>query len=292
MQNIDWDQLRFLLAVVRTGSFSGAARHLGVDATTVARRIRALHDRLGTPLLTRADDGALRLTPPGRIISGHAERMEAEVLGIGDAAGQGGGPALGTVRLTVVPILANRLIVPRLPAFLAANRGLGVELVADPRNLNITRRDADLALRFARPASGGEGLWTRVLGRVEYGLFGAAGRGSDNNFITYGEDWSHLPQARWLEARIRAGDRRAPLRVSDAETALEAAAAGLGLTLLPREIAAGDARLEEHVAGSGLPSREVWIIGHRDQRGLARTRAAIVFLAALFAAPAEGRGFR
>lgn len=282
MQNHDWDQLRLFLAVARTGSFSGAARHLGVDATTVARRLRSLHEGIGTPLLARTDDGALRLTPLGRIVADHAERMEAEVLGIGDAMGQGTSPALGSVRLTVVPILANRLIVPHLPGFLAANQGLGVELIADSRNLNITRRDADLALRFARPASGGDGLWTRSFGRVAYGLFGAAGRGTDASLITYGEDWTHLPQARWLEARIRTGIRRAPLRVSDADTALEAAAAGLGLTLLPRVIAAVDARLAEHDPGSVLPSREVWIIGHRDQRGLARTRAVVGFLAGLF----------
>lgn len=283
MQHFDWDQLRFLLAMARTGSFSGAARHLGVDATTVARRLRALQDRLRTPLFTRADDGTLRLTPHGRIVTDHAERIEGEVLGIGDAAGTGDGPALGTVRLTTVPILANRLIVPHLPAFLAANPGLGVDLIADPRNLHITRRDADLALRVARPASGGDGLWTRRLGLIGYGLFGAAGQGADRPLVTYGEDWSDLPQARWLEARVRAGAARAPFRVSDAVTAIEAVAAGLGLTLLPRAIAAGDIRLEEFDPPAALPSREVWIIGHRDQRGLARTRAVVAFLAGLFA---------
>ncbi|MCA0271189.1 MAG: LysR family transcriptional regulator [Proteobacteria bacterium] len=286
MQHLDWDQLRFLLAVARTASFSGAARHLGVDATTVARRLRALQDRLSAALISRDEDGTLRLTPVGRTVAEHAERIEGEVLGIGDATGRGSGPVLGTVRLTAVPILANRLIVPRLPGFLAANPGLSIELVAAPRNLNITRRDADLALRFARPSGGGEGLWTRALGKVAYGIFGAAGQRPDGAFITYGEDWSHLPQARWLEARIRAGDHRAPLRVSDAETALEAAAAGIGLTLLPRAIAAADARLAEHGHGSDLPAREVWIIGHRDQRGLARTRAVVTFLAGVVAAQA------
>lgn len=282
MQNLDWDQLQFLLAVARTGSFSGAAGLLAVDGTTVARRLRALQNHLGAPLLGRGDDGILRLTPVGQVVADHAERAEAAILHIGEAVGQDAGPALGTVRLTAVPILANRLIVPRMPGFLAANPGLGLELVADARNLNITRRDADLALRFARPSSGGEGLWTRSLGRVEYGLFGAAGRAESETLITYGEDWTHLPQARWLEARIRAGASRAPLRVSDADTALEAAAAGLGLTLLPRGIAKADARLREHEAGGGLPVREVWIIGHRDQRGLARTRAVVEFLVRLF----------
>lgn len=281
MQNLDWDQLRFLLAVARTGSFSGAARHLGVDATTVARRLRALQQSIGAPLTARTDDGALKLTPLGQAVADHAERMEQAALLIGEAVGQGAGLALGTVRLTAVPILANRLIVPRLPEFFAANPGLGIDLMADARNLNITRRDADLALRFARPVSGGEGLWTRSLGRVQYGLFGAAGQ-TDGPLITYGEDWAHLPQARWLEARIRAGAACAPLRVSDAETALEAAAAGLGQTLLPRGIAAADARLVEMDVGYGLPHREVWIIGHRDQRGLARNRAVIAFLADLF----------
>ncbi len=291
MQHLDWDQLRFLLAVARTASFSGAARHLGVDATTVARRIRALQDRLGATLLARAEEGSLRLTPLGQTVAVHAERIEAEVLGVGYAAGKGSAPVLGIVRLTAVPILANRLIVPCLPGFLAANPGLGVDLVADARNLNITRRDADLALRFARPSGGGEGLWTRALGKVAYGLFGAAGLGPDGAFITYGEELGHLPQARWLEARIRAGGRRAPLRVSDAATALEAAAAGLGLTLLPRAIAAADARLAEHGHEPGLLSREVWIIGHRDQRGLARSRAVVNFLSGLFGG-SDRQGFR
>ncbi|MGB5838199.1 MAG: LysR family transcriptional regulator [Albidovulum sp.] len=292
MQIMDWDHLRVLLAVSRSGSFTGAARQLGVDDTTVSRRMRALHDQFGAKLLHRGADGALLLTPLGRQAADHAERMEDEMRRLTEAAGLGRGTVTGTVRLTAVPILANRLLAPQLGALFEAHPGLELDLVAENRNLNLTRRDADLALRLARPQTGGHTLWTRHLGDLGYGLYGAHSGAADAPLISYGEDRADLSPARWAEARLRAGAaRRAAIRVSDAETALEAAAAGQGTALLPLTIADADPRLTALAMPDPPPARELWLIGHRDQRGMAHIRAVIDWLAGMVG-PQAGASFR
>ena len=85
MQRLAWDDLRYLLAASRTGSYPAAARRLGVDDTTVSRRLRALQRAAGTEMIARRPDGTLRLTPAGEAVAARAERIEAEAQGAGRA---------------------------------------------------------------------------------------------------------------------------------------------------------------------------------------------------------------
>ncbi|MGB5870972.1 MAG: LysR family transcriptional regulator [Albidovulum sp.] len=281
MQGIDWDQLRFLLAFERGGNFAAAARLLAVDDTTVSRRLSALAQQLGAPLFRRGPGGTLRLTEIGARAAAHAELMEAEIHALGAASGYGQDGISGNVRLTAVPILANRLLAPRLGALLAPHPGLTLELAAEPRNQQLTRREADLALRLARPASGGYGLWTRRIGMLAYGAYTARGLGEGLPWIGYVNEMAHLPQMRWLKSRSWQG-RFCGLQVTDAETAHEAAAAGLGIALLPSLIADTDQRLEALALREGPPPREVWIVGHQSERALPRIRLVTDWLAGLF----------
>jgi DNA-binding transcriptional LysR family regulator len=282
MQHLEWDHLRFILAVRRAGSFAGAARILRVDDTTVARRLAALDAAIGQNLLRRTPDGRPVLTPLGEAAADHAERMEAELAGLAERTNRKSDLAGGTVRLTAVPILVNRLLAPSLGPILAAQPGLEIELIPESRNLNLTRRDADLAIRLARPEGGGHRLWTQRIGHLRYGAFAALGVGPDATLITYADDMAHLPQARWLEAVVRATpERRSGLRVTDAETALEAAAAGLGIAVLPISVAALDRRLVPYPLAGEPPRREVWLIGHADQRRMVRIRAVLDWIATL-----------
>ena len=140
---------------------------------------------------------------------------------------------LPVLRATAVPVLVNRLLVPALPALCARYSRLRIELIAESRNVSLTRREADIALRLGRPESG-RAVLARRIGNLAYAAYGPRRRTPERlPWITYEEGMGHLPQARWMAASISA-EQSAPLLVSDAETIIHAIHAGLGKSLLPR----------------------------------------------------------
>lgn len=278
MQDMDWDDLRYVLVLSRGGRLSTAARHLRVNETTVARRVARIEAALGARLFERVD-GMLRTTEIGDVVVRHAERIEV-------AADEARGAATGTdvevsggVRLTAVPMLLNRILLPALPALLKAHPRLRLELAADPRNLNLISREADIALRFSRPDKDYR-VVARRLGAFTYAVYGPAGRRSPAlPWITYEASLSALPHVRWIEEAIRrepdAGSR---LAVNDSDLAVHAIRAGLGRSLLPCSIGDREPKL---VRLSGLEpalTRELWLLVHPDLKHLARIRAVIAWI--------------
>ena len=108
MQAMEWSDLRYVLAIARAGTLAAAARRLGVNQTTAARRLAAAEAELGARLFDRAD-GVLRPTRAGEAAIARAARMEREVEALEQGIGDADAAAAGLVRLTAVPILANRL---------------------------------------------------------------------------------------------------------------------------------------------------------------------------------------
>ncbi len=278
MQAMDWDDLRFLLAAARAGTLAGAARRLAVDQTTVGRRLAAAEAALGARLFDRVA-GLLRPTAAGAAALARAQQMELQAAAL--AGELAGGATAGLVRLTAVPILANRLLVPALSALTKAHPGLRLELVAEARNLSLTRREADVALRLARPEQVG-GTLARRIGRLDYAVYGPRRKSAERlPWIGYEEGLRHLPPARWLET---AAGAHSPLAVHDAETLWQALRAGLGRSLLPCPLADADPALRRLDPAVAL-SREVWLLTHRDLRGEAPVAAVIAWLERLFAPP-------
>lgn len=272
MQDLEWSDLRYLLAIARAGSLAGAARRLAVHETTVGRRITAAEAALGAALFARGD-GPVRPTRAGEAAVLHAERVEREVAGLtAKVAGVDSGVG-GTVRITSVPIIVNRVLIPALPALYAQHPDLQVELIAEPRDLNLTKREADIALRFARPRTGGLSVFARRIARLDYAVFGPSrARRAALPWITYEEGLAHLPQARWMAAQQPG--HRPPLLVNDAEAIIQAVRAGLGKSLLPRALGAQipGLRLLDQRKPASL-SREIWLLVHADLRRLARVAA-------------------
>jgi DNA-binding transcriptional LysR family regulator len=287
MPGFDWNDLKFALAVQRQGSLAAAARVLSVNETTVARRIRALEHALNLPLFVRGTAGRQTATEHGLRLLEQAEAIEGGALDIIQAAAEAREELTGTVRVTSVPFVINRMLVPALPELTARHPRLRIELVPDSSNLSLTRREADLALRMARPAEGGSATLIRKAGEMEFGLFRAKGTPEDLPLISYDSAHAHLPQAKWLESRIHAGAAPAGLRVTDLDTAFEAAAAGIGQTLLPLAAAQRDPRLQHCAAEAPLPRREVWLVSHAEQRRWRGIQAVRKWLLSLFP-PAAG----
>jgi DNA-binding transcriptional LysR family regulator len=284
MQMLNWNDLRYILAVSRGKTLRAAARLLGVDDTTVARRLVAVQGTIGARLYQRLPDGTLQLTSAGERAALHAERIEREISAIASVAGADD-LVSGTVRVTSVPIIVGHILVPAAQTLLKRHPKLQLELVADPRDLSLTRRETDLALRLARPKTGGTRVLARRVGTLQYGVYAPASCSMRDArilpWVTYDEAMAHLPQARWIVATAaRSNQRIAAVRVNDAEALLEAVLAGLGRSLLPCVIADRDSRLRRLGAKGGAPalSRELWLLAHSDLRRLGRIEAVVKWI--------------
>ena len=275
---MDWDDLRYILAIARASTLAAAARRLGVDQTTVARRLAAAEAALGTRLYERRA-GSLYPTESGQTAIAHAARIEHDVDALERGASDSDVDAAGSVRVTAVPVLVNRLLAPSLPDFCAGYARLRLELMAEARNVSLTRREADIALRLARPEGAGS-LLTRRLGYLAYAVYGPR-RGASKHlkWITYEEGLSHLPQARWIAARR--DEEVAPVLAGDTETIMHLVRAGLGKSLLPRFAADRDPHLKCLSGAGAVLTRGLWLLTHRELHHTARVAAVVTWLAAL-----------
>lgn len=272
----DWDRLRSLLALRRGGSLSAAARALGVDHTTIARRLEAAEREFGAPLFERGKEG-FAPTPLGEAVLEAAEHMEAEIIGLLrriDGAATG---LTGPVRVTTTPHLAACLLAPALGPFLAAHPGLQMELVADSRSLDLSRREADLALRLARPDT--PGLVAKRLGEVGFAFYAAREDGrsfAEQSFIAYQDASGHSPLQRHMASLVPEG--RIVLRSNAMQALHNAVRSGLGAALLSCFSAEPDPALRRLPAPRGMPPVGLWLVYHEDLRRSPRLRAALGFV--------------
>ncbi|WP_431862310.1 LysR family transcriptional regulator [Azospirillum sp.] len=271
---LDWEDLRVFVALARTGSLSAAARSLRVSHATVGRRVADLEAAVGAVLVDRRADG-YALTAEGQAVLDLAAGMDERAQAILRRAGRGGG-LTGTVRLTATEMLGERFLVPRLAAFRRRHPGIDLEVMTDPRSLSLARREADVAIRLARPEAGE--LVARRLAAIGYGLYAA--EGAADAVIGYDDSLAHLPEMRWL-ARHAAGCRVA-FRANSLSTQLAAARAGFGRALLPRWLAAAEPELRPLAPPAPTPEREAWLVVHRDLRDVPRVRALLDHMTAVF----------
>jgi DNA-binding transcriptional LysR family regulator len=280
-----WDDLRVFLAAYRTRSHAGAARALKVAPTTVGRRLAALEGAVGTRLFARTPDG-LSPTAAARALLGSAERIEAEAVEAERALAGADARATGTVRVTCGDGFANFVVCPALPAFLAAHPGLSLELRAVPQALDLTRGEADLAIRNFRPRE--RSLVARRLGLEPQGLYAApaylAARGrprsaadlDGHDLILFDREFDRLRGQAWL--RGLAPRARIAVRTGSTTSLHAACAAGAGLALISSPFVAGDARFERVLPRLPPPRLEVWSATHADLRTAARVTTTLRWL--------------
>jgi DNA-binding transcriptional LysR family regulator len=288
---LNWNDLQFVLALAREGSYAAAARSMRIDPTTVARRIHAIESALGATLFERHADGRMCVTDVGEIAVKRAESIELEVGHLDAAISGADAEVSGSVRVTAVPIIVNRVLIPAAPSLIAKYPDLRIELIGDPRDLNIARRDADIAVRLARPGNHtGERILARKICTIAYAVYGPRKHRGDPArlpWLGYDDSLSHLPHAKWIRSVIhKAGDAEAALTINDAEGVLQSIQAGLGRSVLPCIVADSIpevARLSIEKK-EPLPTREVWTLTHPDIRHLARIEAVLTWIEATLTA--------
>ncbi len=277
---LDWGNLKFFLELARTGSLTRAARRLGVDRNTVARRVAALEGELGISLFERGPQGWIR-TAAGDGLAALATRVEEDVLAVARHADARDRAVAGTVRVTTASHVAARLLAPAVPALRKRHPALLLEIAVDQRTFDLTRREADLALRLGRPRDAG--LVMRKLSDVAYGLYASPGylgrrRAVDlasDAFVGFDESLASVPQERWL-AKL-APDRRVSFRCNSTAALQAAACAGAGVAVLPCFTADADPELVR-LEGPEPVVHELWLLVHGDLRRTPRVRAAIEWI--------------
>jgi len=179
--------------------------------------------------------------------------------------------------------VTNHFIAPRLLQLQRQHPGLQIELVDGSREASLSRREADIVLRMSRPHE--KGLITRKLGEVTYGLFGSGDYLSEHlpedwDFLGFDESRDHYPQQKWL--RTITGARELTLRASDYTALIGAVRAGLGVAVLPQGMARHYKSLKQLPTSTPAPSREIWLVFHRDGAKAPAVRAVIDYLTEIF----------
>jgi DNA-binding transcriptional LysR family regulator len=276
-----WDDLRIFLAAFREGSCAAAGARLGVNQSTISRRIGALERDLGVRLFDRIPEGLVPTAAAEEIVP-RAELFEATAAELMDAVEGIDTRLAGVVRVALPDMIATELVAPALPGFLREHTGLRVELIAGDAIVDLSRREADLALRFVRPESGD--LVVRRVATLRFGVFGSNEYLSEHRGKSAEElawlDWdttkAHLPEAAWLHAVF---PRVEPvLRTTSLGVRLRATREGLGVSVLARPLAERYPELEAIEGLPPIPEIPIWLVGHRALRNLPRIKAVWAFL--------------
>lgn len=282
-RGLAWDDLLYVLSVGRTGTLSGAARALRVNHSTVFRRIGTIEERLGVRLFDRRRDGYIP-TAAGEAVIELASRMDEDVIALErKLAGEDLRPS-GTVRVTTTDTMIP-IVTPLCRTFRDQYPEISLELITGNQFLNLSRRDADVALRPSRNPP--ETLHGRRLADIAFAIYGSANYlastggkdlGRAHAWIGLDDSLSHLSAFEWLKENVSA--ERIGFRSNAFEAVLAACRADMGLALLPCYMADAVPRLER--LGDPIPelATGLWLLVHEDIRRTARVRAFIDFMGA------------
>jgi DNA-binding transcriptional LysR family regulator len=272
--------LRAFLAVADQGSANRAGATLFRAQSAVSRSIHKLEAELGVALFERLP-GGYRPTEPGERLVRAAERVEAEALAAERELTGRDARLTGRLRVTCSETLAYRLLTAELARFAELHPGIVVELAIDNRQLDLSRREADVALRATRPAQGI--LFGRKLATMAWAVYGSAGylarRGApaaiaglaEHAVVGWGETDLPVRAAAWLAETVPA--RAVVYRTGSLINQLTAVKTGIGLAALPCYLADPEPDLRRVLGPIPDLERELWLITHEDLRRTARIRA-------------------
>lgn len=238
LNQLGWDHLRVVLEVARAGTLLTAARRLGVDQSTVSRRLSQMEFSTGGSLFRRNRQG-LSLTRLGTEIFARVERMEAALMEIQGLTTQGQ-TVSGCVTIASMEGVGAMLIARSVKAIAGVHPQIEVHLVTTSNYVDLTKREADIFVSFFKPPAAS--LATRKVADVHFYLYASddylRGRQvmepedlTDDLFIGYIDDPIYLPSARWLEDIVP--EARIGFRATSMFSQMFAAEEGLGIVMLP-----------------------------------------------------------
>ena len=282
---LDWDDLRFFLALARHGTLSAAAKVLHVSQSTVGRRLTSLEATLAVRLLNRTPDGYV-LTLAGADVREKAERLESEAIALErDVTGRDT-RLRGLVRVTCAETLAAHILAPSFAKLNAMHPDIMIELIPNPRELSLAMREADISLRMRQPEQ--HDLVVRRIGGIGFGIYATPDyvreQGvldvedgcSGHRLITQLDDTQEMTQSAWLTDL--ASRATVVLQTSSHEAAVLAAANGGGLACLARFRGDEEPRLTRLSVPTEPPSADILLLVHKDNRDTPRIRVVLTHI--------------
>lgn len=270
----NWDDYRFFTTLAQSGSVRASADRLGVNASTVTRRLDGLEGRLGVKLFVRSHSG-LELTADGSQLFARLAPLATE-LGDLEATFSGWGEEIaGTIRLTLPDVLAI-VLMPELAGFARDHPDVRLEFIPNYRELDLARGEADMAIRVTNQPP--DNLIGRQLGESRLGVYGSRA------YLGLHDPVEAPESATWIESGIEGirapGFKKryfptVPLGVRCNSVLLQQAAvhAEMGITLLPCAVGDADPQLERLGALEALEAQPIWLLFHPDLRGVPRIRS-------------------
>jgi len=271
---MNWDDLRHLLAIAREGSIGAAAKSLKVNQSTTQRRLLALEKGLGCVLVERHGTG-YRLTSQGQILIASVTNVEAAVDAVQRKVASFDNKDLSTVKVTCLVTVGQRIVKSGLlDAFHARHPGTRVELLMEQRILDLSKGEADIAIRGGKPGSGA--LVCRKIAEVPWGIYasrafvaqhGSPAAPSDITrfpVIDLVAELEDVPAVRWM--RSQAGLARIAARCANVPSAHLAVKSGAGLAPLPTVYAATDTDLVNLLGPLPELNYPMFLVTHKDIR--------------------------
>jgi len=283
MMSFNWDDVRIFLALAREASITAAATTLNMHQSTVSRRLIALEESLGCPLVRRGNQG-VHLTAHGRQLWDLAESMEQSAWDVGDYFRKLRDSPRGMVRLTTIEEVAVQIIIPGLAEFRKRWPDVEIELLTNSKILDLNRGEADVAIRMARPEKGS--VHARKLGEFGYALYASEEyiKQLPNGLMTPVEelDWilwegHQLKKKEWDWLRINIPSVKPVLRCNRFKTLVATVQAGLGVSILPKATPYFHPGLVRFPQVLDIPRQEIWLCVAEDRRELASVQAVCEF---------------
>lgn len=274
ISKLSWDDLRVVQAVARTGALSAAAQMLGINGTTIARRLAKVEEVLGVALFDRRRTGYVA-TAQGEEVAALAERVELDVVGVARrVSGHAQGHA-GDLRVTTSDSILLYFLTPIIASFKARNPAVRIEVTVGNGALNLARGEADIAIRATeRPP---ENLFGRKVSMISWAPYGACSEladrhvGAHRQWVSYGGKLSGLKAAELVAERV--SPDAIGYRTDSVAGAAAAIAAGLGVGYLPCML--GDLSPDLERVGPIEPALndDLWLLTHPDIRRSGRVYA-------------------
>jgi DNA-binding transcriptional LysR family regulator len=283
MHRLDWNDLRFLLAVADQGSLSGAARALQVNHSTVLRRIGKFEQQLGVRLFERLPTGYV-LTAAGEALAGSARQIADTVAGVERRIVGQDLRLSGNVRVATTDTMALTVLPALFARFRRSHPEVQIEVATGNTQADLTRRDADVAVRPTHKPP--EHLIGRRVCRVAFAIYAAPSYCAEHSarsalqkhvWLTPDDSMASTVVARFMARTLP--EAPVSFRANSLASLARAAVAGLGVCMLPCYLGDSTSGLERVRAPLPEASTELWLLTHEDLRGTARVRALVDFLA-------------
>ena len=284
-ETFNWNDLVFFIEVCRQKSLAGASRRLGVDHSTVGRRIRELEDALNNKLFDRSGNG-YHLTESGMQLLDKVEKMEGIAQQIGALSSDEGQGAVSTVRIASMEAIGSLYLAPRLARFSEENPDIQIELVTAASWISLPRREADILISF--PPPNGRRLQIEKVGQFSVFLYATQEYLSksgephsiddlrEHKIIDYVDDLVEIDAVRWLGEVLPSAD--GPFKSSSLVAQFFAGRSGAGICMLPSFVGHHAPELVPVLRDTAVVHRDIWLTAHEDHVHHVQIRKVLQFL--------------